>query len=488
MTPANLLFICTDQHARGASGCYGHPLAWTPHIDRLAARGTRFTRAYTPSPICVPARAALATGRHVHQIGHWDNAFPYAGAVPSWAHLAREQGHRVAAIGKLHFSSGGEDHGFSEEILPLHVAGPGDLAGCIRDGTQVRSKRDEVEGAGPGSSSYLRYDAEVADAAVAWLAERQRQPERRPWICFVSFVCPHPPYIAPWDAFARYSAAAVPLPPQWHPSEWPRHPALDSLRRFFGFDEPFPQEVLRRAIQAYLAACTYVDAQIGRVLSALEACGLAATTRIIYTSDHGEHGGARGLFGKYTMYEESVGIPLILAGPGVPQGRVVDTPVSLLDCFPTVLEGVGAASPEGDGHPGASLWRIARSPSRDRTLLAQYHALGSQNASFMLTDRRYKYVYHVGGPPQLFDLAEDPGERRDLAQSPAHRSLISCYERRLRRLVDPEAVDAQAKEEQRAKIAAFGGREAVLRRGVLRNSPVPDKGPAPPSPAPPAAN
>src|SRR5271155_5335077 len=128
MRPTNLVFMLSDEHQRDVTGCYGNNVVRTPNIDELASRGTRFASAYTPCPICVPARAALATGRWVHQTGSWDNAFPYHGELPSWHRRLRDAGHKVASIGKLHFRGALDDNGFSEEVLPLHVLdGFGDL-------------------------------------------------------------------------------------------------------------------------------------------------------------------------------------------------------------------------------------------------------------------------------------------------------------------------------------------------------------------------
>src|SRR5262249_37254661 len=121
MQPANLLFILSDEHSRRVLGCYGHPLIKTPNRDRLAASGMALSAPYTNSPICVPARASLATGRYPHQIRFWDNGIAYDGSIPSWHHRLREAGHEVAAIGKLHFRSGDDDNGFSAEIMPLHI-------------------------------------------------------------------------------------------------------------------------------------------------------------------------------------------------------------------------------------------------------------------------------------------------------------------------------------------------------------------------------
>ena len=200
LAPKNLLVLMSDEHNPRALGCAGHPLAQTPQLDRLAARGTRFTSAYTTSPICVPARAGFATGKYAHQIGYWDNADAYDGAVPSWHHLLRARGHRVVSIGKLHFRGlPGDDHGFSEELLPMHVVdGIGDLKGLIRRDIPRRNGYDKLAKlAGPGESPYTRYDRDIAARAQAWLREEAPRNRARPWALFVSFVCPHFPLIAP---------------------------------------------------------------------------------------------------------------------------------------------------------------------------------------------------------------------------------------------------------------------------------------------------
>ena len=476
MNPTNLLFILSDQHTRDITGCYGHPVVRTPNIDRLAERGTRFTSACTSCPICVPARASLATGQYVHQIGNWDNAFPYDGSIPGWGHRLKQQGFKVDAIGKLHFRSSEDDNGFEQEIDPLHVVnGVGDILSCIRDNPPFRNKRVGILNAGPGDSTYLRYDISNADRACRWLAEHKN--DRKPWVLFLSFVCPHPPYISPPDLYHSYPPDQLPLPAQWQPDAWPDHPAIHYFRRFFHFDQPFTETELRNLTAAYYGVCTHLDRQIGRVLNTLAEHNLDNTTRILYTSDHGESLGARGLFGKFTMYEEAASIPLILAGPDVPQGHVVNTPVSLVDCFPTVLESVTGKS-EDHNLPGSSLWQIAQQPDTDRTVFSEYHAVGSQNAIYMLRNRACKYIYYVNNPHQLFNLETDPDETNDLSTSPDHQATLRHFDRQLRDLLNPEATDARAKASQQARIEAFGGEEAVRNRGAFDNSPVPGEVPA----------
>ena len=157
ITPQNLLFILSDEHNKKVTGCYGHTMVQTPHLDRLAARGTRFTSAYTNSPICVPARASLATGRYVHDVRCWDNAIAYDGTPASWGHRLMDQGHHVASIGKLHYTRNApRSNGFDEEILPLHIVdGLGDQVGLIRQELPVRhGSRLLGPEAGPGESAY----------------------------------------------------------------------------------------------------------------------------------------------------------------------------------------------------------------------------------------------------------------------------------------------------------------------------------------------
>jgi choline-sulfatase len=480
MRPTNLLFVLSDEHNRDCLGCYGHPLVQTPNLDRLAARGVRFTAAYCNCPICVPSRASLATGRYVHEIGYWDNAFPYDGRVRGWGHRLIDAGHRVDAIGKLHFRSIADADGFTRKILPLNVVdGVGDVMGSIRDDLPSRrGTREGVTSAGPGRSTYLDYDEEIAARACEWLADAARRRDEPPWVLFTSFVCPHPPFIAPPDLYALYPLEAMPLPVQNRLEDQPHHPALDNLRRAMQYDEPFDEDAIRRVTAAYYGACTHLDRQVGRVLAALHEHGLAGTTRVIYTSDHGESMGRRGLWGKFTMYEESVAVPLIVAGPDVPQGGVSADPVSLVDAYPTILEAAGLPLTDDDrNHPGRSWWSIAAGHPLHRAVLSEYHAVASTTASYMLRSGRFKLVFYVGYPPQLFDLAADPDECRDLAALAEYQPVVSNLERQLRARLDPEATDARAKADQRALVERHGGREAVLAKGTFVNSPVPGETP-----------
>ena len=298
---------------------------------------------------------------------------------------------------------------------------------------------------------------------------------------FLSFVTPHPPWFAPPETYERYPHEEIQLPPQWEDSSWPRHPTYEHMRRFFSCEQAFDEAAIRRLHATYYGICTFLDEQVGRVMSALDELNLRRNTRVIYTSDHGEHLGARGIFGKFTMYEEACAIPFIMSGPDVPAGAVVDTPISLVDCHATVLDAVGCAREDlGIGRCLASRCGRWRRPiPYDRTVFSEYHAIGSPSAYYMLRDRRYKYIYHVAGPAQLFDLAADPAEVDDLARKPDDqaRQMLAKFEAKLREILDPEAVDRRAKADQQRKIESLGGREAVVQRGAFVNSPVPGEAP-----------
>jgi len=474
MRPRNILVIMSDEHNPKVLGCAGHPVIHTPNLDALAARGTRFSAAYTTSPVCIPARAGFACGKYIHQIGYWDNADAYDGATPSWHHLLREAGHRVASVGKLHFRLVGEDHGFSEEIIPMHIyEGKGDLLGLIRDDMPRRGNSKKMIGmAGPGESTYTLYDKDICSRAQVWLREEAPKAKDKPWVLFVSFVAPHFPLTAPPEHYYRYWDRDLPLPKLYAREQRPSHPYIAEYGRNFNYDDYFegPGDV-KKALSGYFGLVSYLDENIGKLLRALEDGGFAEDTVVMYTSDHGDNLGARGLWGKSTMYEEIAGVPFLLAGPGIPAGRVIDTPVSHVDAFPTLMEIAGEQMPSG--FPGFSLTRISEGFKPERTVLSEYHGMGSSTGAFAVRVGKWKYVHYAKYGPQLFDLENDPEETMDLAEDPRHAKVLEQCRTALYRICDPQEVDRRARARQAELIAANGGREAVIQRGDFGFTPAP---------------
>ena len=477
MRPANLLFILSDNHARDALGVASDGRILTPHLDALARRGTRFTHAYTASPICCPARAAIATGRYPHETGFWDNAITYDGSAPTWHHRLREAGHDCVAIGKLHFRSSDDDNGFSEEIVPMHILGAKGglsmlLRWCGEEPVNVGQWEMYAEKSGQGSTTYQAYDRDITGRAVDWLEARARRNGDQPFALMVSYVSAHPPFAVPQELLDLYDDTRIPLPRGFRPGERSDHPAARHLREIFAYRD-LDEDMIRRFTRAYYALCTHLDAEIGKVLAALERLGLADHTRVIYTSDHGEMLGAHGLLGKFNLFEGSAGVPLIAAGPDVPQGRIVDEPVSHIDLFPTILEGCGLDPGVNAPAHARSLWPVMAQAGRGAPVFAEYHAAGSKAGSFMLRAGDDKLIYHVGAPPQLFDLTRDPDELNDLAGTPEGAARVARLVASLRAICDPEVVDARARADQKAKAEFWGGNDAIRREGLLVFTPAP---------------
>ena len=478
--PANMIFFQSDNHNRAVTGCYGHPIVKTPNIDRIAAAGVRFANAYCTSPLCCPARASIATGRYPHETGYWDNAIVYDGRVPSWMHRLRDAGHTVVAVGKLHFRSGEDDNGFSEEIVPMHLhEGKGAIKNLLRGYGEEPSKEDGsfwklyTMRSGVGSTHYQDYDRTITANAIEWLRQYGRK-RGKPWLLLVSYISPHPPFTVPRRIYDLYPENKMPLPVGFRPGERPAHPAAEFLRRMDGILDMTDEQALKRIAAGYFGLITHLDEQIGEVLNAAEELGLTDTTRIAYTSDHGELFGAQGIFGKKNMYEGAIGVPLLIAGPGVAQGAVSRQISSHVDLFPTLLESAGEKpAPEDRELPGVSLWSAATGKDAERLGFAEYHAQGSKAGAFVVREGAMKLIYHVGMPPQLFDLGFDPAETRDLVRDGAGLETARWLEAKLRAICDPEAVDARAKADQRAMVERWGGVEKVKSESQILFTPPP---------------
>ncbi|WP_137701962.1 sulfatase-like hydrolase/transferase [Marimonas lutisalis] len=473
MPPSNLLVIMSDEHQARAMGCAGHPFVQTPNLDALAARGLRFTDAYTPSPICVPARAAFAAGQPVHVTRLWDNAMPYTGEPRGWGHALQGAGVPVESIGKLHYRSDEDPAGFDVEHIPMQVAGG---VGMVWASIRKEEERIDLPGRmlgdyiGPGDSKYTEYDSAVTDRTAQWFADRAASGDTRPWCLYVGLVAPHFPLVVPQDYFDLYPLDSLP-PVKLHPRDGhPRHPWVEKQNSMADSEAQFRDEAERlSAMAAYYGLCTWLDHNVGQILAALDAAGFGQDTTIVYTSDHGDNVGARGLWGKSNLYQESVSIPLIMAGPDVAAGTC-DTPVSLLDLSATIPAHFGVPF-RGAGQP---LPEIAAHPADpDRAILSEYHAVGAVSGAFMLRKGRWKLNHYIGFRPELFDLQNDPEELTDLAADPAHADTLAVMQAELRAQLDPEAANAQAFADQAALIERYGGREKALKLGAPAATPPP---------------
>ncbi|MEE3091045.1 MAG: sulfatase-like hydrolase/transferase, partial [Pseudomonadota bacterium] len=388
----------------------------------------------------------------------------------TWMHRVRDAGHEMVSIGKLHFRSGEDDNGFSEEILPMHVVGGvGWMAALLREDPPAYDAAAELAAdSGPGSSSYTDYDLAITAAATDWIAARRNA--ERPWAAFVSLVSPHFPLRAPPEFYNLYADADFDLEPQ----QLPDHPEIRNLARFFDYERHFTAETRHAAMAGYFGLTSFLDDCVGEILATLEESGQAEDTVILYLSDHGELLGDKGMWTKQVMYEASAGIPMILAGPGVPDGILRNTAASIVDVAATALDVMLDTS--DDSSPGLSLRRLAQDPDdADRTVLCEYHDGGSTTGAFMVRWGDWKYVCYPGMPPQLFNLAEDPSEDHDLGSDVSQRAAAARAEgaARLAAICDADAVNRQCFADQAARIEALGGIDVCRNAHLFNHTPTP---------------
>jgi choline-sulfatase len=479
MSGNNVIVFMSDEHTRSVMGAYGNPLVKTPTLDNLANQGVRFDNAYTPSPICISARASFATGTQVFEHRCWSSAEPYYGQQQSWMHRLRDRGHEVVSIGKQHYRSAADDTGFSEQILPMYLANEG--RGWPQ-GLQRRPMGKFPEAAematvlGPGETSYTQYDRDITTAAVDWL-QRRSTVESLPWVLFVSFICPHFPLSAPREFYDLYRDMELPEPYDCDASTRLKHPVIDEMREFYNYADYFDRDSEVEGLRNYYGLCSFLDDNVSQVLAALNNAGHADNTRIVYTSDHGDMTGNHGIWGKCYMYEDSVGIPLTLSGPGI-EASINNTPVSLTDMAATIEQAVhGEALPAENNWQSRPLQEFIDNPEYERPILSEYHDGGSPCGFFMLRKGCWKYVYFSEGHPGLlFNIENDPRELVNLADDPDYAQAVVEMRDQLFEILDPEMENRQAFADQEKMIEALGGKEAILALPSFNHTPIDQAG------------
>src|SRR3954463_3315524 len=406
----NILVVLADQLVPFLTSPYGDPVARTPSLDRLAREGVRFDAAYTPYPLCSPARAAFMTGDHASRHGCWDNASVLPADVPTIAHHLTLAGYDTVLSGKMHFVGPDQLHGFARrlttDVYPAAMdwVPTQDAEGRFVRGGHARSYVPPRVGV-VGWTKFLAYDEETHFRALEYL--RAGPPE--PFFLVVSYHHPHDPFQVTQELWDIYEGVDIPLPSQ--PDGLPVS-AMDrwanEAHETDAVDLRDP-ESLRALRRAYYALVTYIDRKLAELLAAVP-----DDTIVVFTSDHGDMLAERGMVQKRCFYEWSARIPLVVRVPGA-AARVVDDPVSLLDLAPTILDLVGARERlPMDGVSFAPLLYGESHP--ERAVLSEYHVEKVRAPCFMARRGRWKYVLVHGHDEQLFDLERDPGERENLVE------------------------------------------------------------------------
>ena len=427
----DLLLVTTDQH-RG--DCLGldprHPVR-TPFLDELALNGTRFAAAYSACPVCVPARRTLLTGTRPRTHGVLMNGWADL-PFPTLPAVLRGAGYQTHLVGKLHFQPSRARHGFDSADwadAPWHhddaAARDNDYFRFLaRNG--VDSREAQAHGATPNGhparpwhlDERLHYSNWAASAALDFL---ERRDPTCPFFLNLSFLHPHQPLTPPRDYLDKYLRPEVEIPPpdvgEWVDADAGRGPIPVEPWRI-----ELPAAEMRYVRAAYYATIEHLDAQIGRVLRALP-----RGTVVLFTSDHGEMLGDHRWLRKRTPWEPSARVPMLLAGPGVPRGRVDDRPVELMDVMPTLLGAAGVAVPESV--EGMSLL----GHDRREYVHGECAAVPTTNSGMQyVTDGRRKFCWWPGrGEGQFFDLEADPRELRDRIDDPSRADQVARWRSRL---------------------------------------------------------
>ncbi|MEQ4206904.1 sulfatase-like hydrolase/transferase [Actinopolymorpha sp. B9G3] len=461
MTGTNVLILKDDEHGPRIASTAGHPFVQTPNLDRLAARGVVFENAYCPSPLCCPSRSSFISGRPVHEIQAYNNSMVIDRPnYPSYGRLLDEAGVHTVHAGKVDAYRPPHELGFSEMLgADYRADGDGEIS---REPLALRGDaRQRARGVGVVDDPFRADNRRMADA----LDFLDRSTDLgKPWTMEVNLIAPHFPHRVTqelWDLYAghddlpEYDVTATPA----------QHPYAEDLRKHFGTDV-FTEEATRAHRRAYYGRVTWVDRQLGILLDTLERTGQLDRTVVAFTSDHGEMLGLFGMWWKCSMYDDSVRVPLVVAGPGFPSGVRVRTPVSQLDLNAAAFAAVGASRPPDLS--GTPLQQV-HPDDPDRAVFAEYHGHGTRGSSFMIRQGRWKFLHNARAPHQLFDLDDDPFELRNLATD-APDVVRTLTERLREEFCDPDLEQDRAEAFIQRQLAALGSSGSTPRSRVPTGS------------------
>jgi choline-sulfatase len=437
----NVLLLMTDQHRPHALGVDGDPLARTPNLDALARASVRFDQAYCTNPVCVPSRFSLMTGLYAHKGHVWGNANPWPADIKTIAHYFAAAGYATANIGKLH-AVDNSAHGF-EHLLEMR-----DWLDYL--GPKARIWHEEMDRSGKDGRKGPVHVGRVSllpeeDHFESWVARESirylRQRRDRPFFLVSSYIKPHDPFM-PAERFARlFPPEKVELPETWGKldlSTVPRR-VQNAVRQSPHTPELLGPAQARIRIAMYYANLMQADDRMGTVLATLRELGLEQNTIVLYLSDHGDMVGDKGLWLKFQMYENSVGVPLMFHVPGITRGGSrCATVASLVRVLPTLAELCGLDVPST--LDGKSLVPNLKNPEEriDSAAYAEF-GLGAGDGMQMIRHGDFKYVYNYKDIEQLYDLPRDPQGMTNLALLPGHKETARRLKQELFKIFDPSS-------------------------------------------------
>lgn len=455
----NILYIMADQMSAPLLKMHDSdsPIK-TPHLDKLAETGVVFDSAYCNAPLCAPSRFVMVTGQLPHKIKSYDNASHLNADVPTFAHYLRREGYETTLAGKMHFIGPDQLHGF-ENRLTSDIY-PGDFGWSVNwDKPEERQEwfhnMSSVLQAGPCvRSNQLDYDEEVMYKSTQYLYDHVRKGDKeRPFCLTVSLTHPHDPYAITEDYWSRYEDVEIPLPKVQIKQEDQDPHSKRLMQCIELWDNPVPDEAVRRARRAYYGSCSYVDDQVGKLMKVLKDCKLDRNTIVVFSGDHGDMLGERGLWYKMSWHENSARVPLIINYPPRFTPRHVKDSVSTMDLLPTLVDLAGGRLDTSLTIDGESLYpALCGHRTRDE-VIGEYMGEGSISPVMMIRRGKWKYTCCLVDPPQLFDLEKDPQELHNVADSddPEYKKAAAAFAEEASRRWDLQKIHDDVLQSQRMR-------------------------------------
>ena len=435
----NVLVIISDDLTYTALSCYGNSVCKTPHIDRLAERGVRFTRAFCQAPYCGPSRASFMSGYYPHAIGSgsrgYGNPRSKIGDRATWSQYFKDRGYYTARVSKVfHMGVPGDiergSHGADDALSwteRFNSKGPEWRA--PGDGETLENNPDGKKPA-VGGNTFVVVEADGDDLVhsdgktAAKAVELIEQHKHEPFWLGVGFVRPHVPFVAPRSYYPPYKPYDKMVLPEKVEGDWDDIPEAGiNYKTSINMEMDIRRQ--KKAVGGYYASVAYLDAQVGKVLNALEEAGVADRTIIIFTSDHGYHLGEHDFWAKVSLRDESAGVPLIICVPGK-EPAVCHSLVELIDLYPTMANLCGLGVPSNV--QGKDISKVFDDPNHEVRDAA--FCVSPTRKGFLLREHKYAYIQYgedASKGIELFDVEKDPKQYTNLANSPAHQQVVAHF-------------------------------------------------------------
>jgi choline-sulfatase len=479
----NILFIMCYQLGAPALSAYGHPVVRTPNIDRLVERGTVFENAYCNSPLCSTSRVSVMSGRLASDFDAFDNASEFPSQFPTFAHYLRSLDYRTCLSGKMHLVGADQLHGFEERLTtdfyPVDFGWTPDWEKPEEQLEFFHTMESVTHSGVVARSMPIDFDDESTWKAARYMYDvkrDQQHKDERPFFLCTSLTHPHDPYLTTREYYERYAADEIDMPHvKYRPVE-ERDAHSARLYCHYGMHQvDHTDEDIRRSRHAYYGMISYVDDKVGELLDALEKSGQADNTIVIFSADHGDMMGERGMWYKMSMYEWSASVPFIVSHPDIKGGQRVKSNISLTDLYPTLVDFASGTEPDPVIAPhlqGRSIVPLLHGNEQDwhDTVYSEYMGEGAAGPVLMVRRGPWKYVYSDGepdqsaDPPQLFDLENDPDELDNLAGRSDYREVESELAERVRQRWDADDLRQRVLETQKRRRFIYN----TLRKGLTQ--------------------